>query len=84
MAFDFDIDGTRYASAGADGLAALHPGSLPHVVTMIALVTGLSAGSHTFKIQWKVLTGGQTGTLRAGNGTGGQDYIPAFWAVEVG
>ncbi len=78
--FDFLIDSTRYASAGADGL--VDAGGALGPICMIGLVTGLAAGSHTFKVQWKV-TGG-TGALYAGNGTGGQDFIPTFWASEVG
>jgi hypothetical protein len=79
--FDFLIDSTRYASAGADGLGRV-PGNIgPFCMT--GLATGLAAGSHTFKVQWKVGASG-TATLYAGNGTSGQDFIPTFWAIEVG
>ena len=82
--FDLLVDGARYASVGSDGLAAMQtPSGYPFGITLVGLVTGLAAGQHTFKIQWKNLTGG-TSTLFAGNGTSGQDFIPTFWAVEVG
>jgi hypothetical protein len=80
--FDFDIDGTRYCSAGTDGLAGLTSVNAA-TVSMCALVTGLSAGSHTFKVKWWV-TSGQTATLYAGNGVAAQDWIPSFAAIEVG
>lgn len=84
--FDFDIDGTRFASAGTDGYfrAGYNSSSAAQAVSnvsMTALVTGLSTGSHTFKVKWKVASG--TATLFSGSGSGGSDYIPDFWAVEV-
>lgn len=78
--WDFTVDGTRYASAGLDGLA--HNGSSSDFhIAMTALVTGLAPGSHTFKVQWKVASG--TGKLYAGAGSAGTDFIPVFWAYEV-
>jgi hypothetical protein len=76
---DFDIDSTRFASGGTEGL-----GIVPHrtVGTIVALVTGLSAGNHTFKVKWK--TASNTAALYAGNGTAGDDFIPTFEAVEIG
>jgi hypothetical protein len=83
--FDFDVDGTRFANGGTDGLTAGNfINGNPNLITMMALVTGLAAGSHTFKPKWCVSSGAITGTLFAGNGTGGQDFLPDFWAVEVG
>jgi len=79
--WDFDIDGVRYGSAGADGLAIGLFGK--NTVVMIAPVEGLSVGSHTFKVVWKV-TSGQTGTLYSGNGTGTEDFIPCLAVIEVG
>lgn len=80
--FDFDIDGTRFASAGADGLTAHQLiNANPSCICMAVIVTGLSAGSHVFKVQWRV--SGGTGTLASGNGGAGADYITAFSAVEV-
>ncbi len=80
--FDFDIDGTRYCSAATDGLTGV-TSTNPISVSMTALVPGLSAGSHTFKVKWWV-TSGQTATLYAGNGVAAQDWIPSFAAIEVG
>jgi hypothetical protein len=75
---DFEIDGTRFASAGADGLGILAHRS---ATTIAALVTGLSAGNHTFKVKWKTNTG--TTAIYSGNGTAGDDFIPVFEALEV-
>jgi hypothetical protein len=82
--WDFDVDGSRYASGGADGLiSTIYPGN-PANISMVALVVGLSAGSHTFKPKWCVSVGTLTASLYAGNGVGGSDFLPDFWAVEVG
>ena len=83
-AFDFTVDGSRYAAGGVDGLM-LSPNTSTGkdgFISMTALVTGLSAGSHTFKVQWKAQTAGTIG-LFDGNNTSGQDFIPSFIAVEV-
>ncbi len=76
---DFDIDGTRFAAGGVDGMGILGNRS---VATIAALVTGLSAGSHTFKVKWKTNT--SSTTIYAGSGVGGSDFIPTFEAVEIG
>jgi hypothetical protein len=81
--FDILIDSTRYASGGNDGLlAAQDASSARGPVSAALLITGLSAGAHTFKLQWKAVTG--TATLYAGSGVGNTDFIPTLWAVEVG
>jgi hypothetical protein len=78
---DFAVDGTRYASEGTEGLAAVEPNSYAPM-TMTALITGLSAGSHNFTVQWRVNGGSMA--IRSGSGTAGYDQIPTFWAIEVG
>jgi len=76
--FDIAIDGVRMA--GDDGfLSAVNAVNTP--ITLVALKQGLSAGSHTFKLQWKVNSG--TGTLYAGAGTSGFDVHPQFFVREV-
>lgn len=78
--FDVDVDGVRHG--GDDGIVAQHDlGGDVAVVSFTRLITGLSAASHTFKLQWKV-TGG-TGTLYAGAGTVGFDFHPQFWVREM-
>src|SRR5215475_4560022 len=53
--FDFTIDGTRYASAGADGLirstSTTSGGIQDTPVCILGIATGLSAGAHTVKVQ---------------------------------
>lgn len=86
-ALDFDIDGTRYLSAGNEGFgsynSAVNNNSGKVINTIMALVTGLSVGSHTFKVFWKT-TDTQTSTLYAGSGVSEVDSIPTFSAVEIG
>lgn len=83
ISLDIEVDGTRHA--GDDGLiqhgvynsaAASQPS-----ISFVYLIKDLEAGSHTFKLQWKVNTG--TGTLYAGAGTSGEDLHPQFWVREV-
>jgi hypothetical protein len=65
--------------AGDDGIA--RPGNGFEFVSFIWLATGLDAGSHTFKLQWKVSAG--TGTLYAGAGGTSLDLHPQFWVREI-
>lgn len=76
--FDVEVDGVRFA--GDDGITRTINGST-HALSFIILVEGLAAGSHTFKLQWKVSA--STGTLYAGAGTANFDVHPQFWAREV-
>jgi hypothetical protein len=78
--WDIDVDGTRQGAAGTDGLYATNLGT-PNA-SMYILVTGLSTGSHTFKLKWKT-TSPRTSSLYSGNGVAGQDFITALGAVEV-
>ncbi len=77
--YDVTVDGTR--TAGDDGITGA-AGTTRTTVSFTRLITGLSAGSHTFKLQWKVASA-STGTLYAGAGTSGSDVHPQFWVKEV-
>lgn len=55
--------------------------SAPQVVSFTYQIASLSAGSHTFKLQWKV-SGGTT-TMYAGAGTSGHDTHPQFKVREI-
>ena len=55
--------------------------NIPETVSFIRLITGLSAGSHTFKLRWK--STGVSVTLYAGAGTSNRDVHPQFWVREV-
>ena len=70
------------ADQADDGLACYIPASSAQAVpvTLTFWKEGLSAGSHTFKLQWKVSSG--TGTIYAGAGSS-PDIHPQFSAVEV-
>ncbi len=82
VAFDVDIDGTRYANGFGDGITALLGANGPIGFTVTK--TGLSIASHTFKLQWKVINGTGSGSLYAGSGTPGSDFAAIFWVREIG
>ena len=83
--FDIDVDGNRLG--GDDGVAGT-----THVNTSVATmrkqvsftryITGLSQGSHTFKLHGRI-TASATAKIFAGAGTSGLDIHPQFWAREV-
>jgi hypothetical protein len=75
---DVEVDGTRVA--GDDGIV-WGAGDAIFDLTFTRLITGLSAGDHIFKLQWK--TSAATATLYAGAGTSNKDTHPQFWAREV-
>jgi hypothetical protein len=83
--FDVTMDGVRVG--GDDGLALCarksgSGGSLASdSVSFVMLLPTVSAGDHTFKLQWKI--SGATMALRAGAGTVGLDVHPQFWVREV-
>ena len=79
---DVTIDAVR--EGGDDGLAKvlnLSPAE-EHMLPMIYLKTGLSAGSHTFKVQWKRVGSG-TMTMYAGAATANSDIHPQFFVKEL-
>jgi hypothetical protein len=78
--FDIDVDGSRWA--GDDGITRGDKDQDERqIVSFTALITGLSAGSHVFKLQWKVNAG--TLTLYAGAGSSDGDLKPQFWVAEA-
>jgi hypothetical protein len=80
--FDIDVDGARLG--GDDGLERYGNASsvgVKQTANLTTLITGLSADSHTFKVQAKVSAG--SATLYAGAGTSGADMHPRFWAIEL-
>jgi len=79
--FDVEVDTVR--TAGDDGLCVVSPSSSTQRLnaSFFKLIQGLSAGVHTFKLQWRV--NGGTGTLFAGAGTSNGDIHPQFFVREV-
>lgn len=74
-----DVDGSVVAAD--DGIVSMRAGGVTiNSMSFTYLVTGLSAGSHTFKLQWKVSS--STATLYAGAGTTHNDIHPQFWVQE--
>jgi hypothetical protein len=85
VAFDIDVDGTRFANAGTNGIAAFDIGgsaSYPKNCSFTVLITGLATGSHTFKLKWRV--NASTARLFSGGGTADNDSLINFWVLEVG
>jgi hypothetical protein len=78
---DVEVDTVR--TGGDDGLVLITSSSASHAqnITFLKLVQGLSAGSHTFKLQYKVSTG--TGTIYAGAGSSGYDTHSQFFVREL-
>lgn len=75
-----DVDGSVVAAD--DGIVSMRStGVTINSMSFVYLVTGLSAGSHTFKLQWKVSS--STATLYAGAGTSNNDIHPQFWVQEL-
>lgn len=60
--FDVDIDGTRFGTANTLGLATWKVNDANDFgsITLAFIVDGLSAASHTFKLQWRVSAGTTT------------------------
>jgi hypothetical protein len=78
--FNIDVDGSPHAAN--DGIMAVYCINGAANVSFTRLITGLAAGSHTFKLQWKNYISG-TATLYAGAGTTKYDVHPQFWVREV-
>lgn len=72
--FDFTVDGTRVG----DTLGSTGTNNATDSVSMQHVTAALSAGSHTFKVQWKVT--GSTGTVFAHTTT----IAVHFAAIELG
>jgi hypothetical protein len=80
---DVDLDSGTLLG-GDDGILTATVGSANHSenLSFVWLEEGLSAASHTFKLQWRV-TGG-TATMYAGANSGAdQDLHPQFWVKEI-
>jgi len=80
--FDISVDGTRIANHVDGYLARTGTGVNAFTITFVQLITGLSAGVHTFSLHWRVTVAG-TATLYAGAGTASFDLHPQFWAREL-
>lgn len=77
---DVEIDGNLFADD--DGILAVTAGAnYLSNMSFVVVATGLSPGSHTFKLQWKTTAG--TSTMWAGAGTANLDVHPRFWIREI-
>lgn len=90
MSFNSDIvklnvslDGVNVAADdGITGASFYNSASaLKLPISFTRLITGVSAGSHTFKLRWKVAA--NSVTLYAGAGTTNFDFHPQFWVREM-
>jgi len=90
--FDVDIDGTRVG--GDDGITMTEANETYSAqnLSFVRLVTGIEAGSHTVKLQWKKATstanavvlyaGGSSHISTVGQTVEGMMH-PQFWVLEV-
>lgn len=78
---EIDVDGSPHATEDGILLWSTTTASELHPMAFARIITGLSAGSHTFKLQWKVSSG--TATMYAGAGTSTLDVHPQFIVMEV-
>lgn len=82
--FDINVDGSR--QGGDDGLVHLEITSTLTASSQIVrcYVSGLSAASHTFKLQWKRITGtSMIAGMYAGAGTTNHDIHPTMGLREI-
>jgi hypothetical protein len=78
--FDVTVDSVR--AGGDDGIfMATGFANLAANISFAYWIKGLAAGSHTFRLQWKVSAG--TAILWTGAGTSGGDLHPQFTVREV-
>lgn len=75
---DVEVDGTR--EGGDDGITVVYS-NYRQAVSFTRLITNLDAGTHTFKLQWKVTAG--SAALYAGAGTANLNVHPQFWVREI-
>ena len=74
--FDIEVDGVRQGSD--DGYLCQDTASGEEAIAFVIPISGLVAGSHIFKLQWKTST--STAFMRAGAGTTtNRDNHPVFW-----
>jgi hypothetical protein len=79
--FALFVDGTPPTTGIVMARRLRVPASDEFTMSFTRLITGLSAGSHTFTICWKVLAG--TGTVRCGGaGPLGADAVAEFSVTE--
>lgn len=84
--FDVSVDGTRIVNQSDAGLAVAlgaFAGGTIVLVSFSYLVTGLSAGAHTFNLQWSGNDGLSFITMYAGAGTASYDLHPQFFVREI-
>ena len=81
VALDVAIDGVRLG--GDEGLVVMY--SSTGVMSFTRLVSGLSAGEHTFVLQWRAFNASSPyiPKMYTGAGTSGYDVHPQFWVREV-
>jgi hypothetical protein len=80
---DIEVDGVRIGAGGADGLGAWGFGNVPGHIQIVEPIQVTADAQHTIRPVWASSSSAVTATLYAGNGTGGQDYLPSIWALEV-
>jgi hypothetical protein len=67
---------TLYVDGNAGNLLTMHSGTA--YTSLLFPVTGLSAGTHTFDIRWRLTSGGYSASLWRGI-----EYPLSFWVMEM-
>jgi len=80
LAFDVDVDGTPHAGDGGIIMSTIN--GLGDV-SFTRMVTGLDAGTHTFKLRWRINAGEALLYAGEANDGGVADVHPQFWAKEI-
>jgi hypothetical protein len=80
VGFDVTMDGIRIL--GDDGLVQNNNGGDVEIISFAIMRRSVSAGLHTFRLQWRSQTGVAV-TMYAGAGTANLDAHPQFWVREV-
>lgn len=78
---DVAVDSTRIVNQATGGMLFIVTDAGAKVYSFVHIIEGLSAGVHTFALQWRRLSG--TITLYAGAATANYDVHPQFWAREL-
>lgn len=81
---DVEMDGTRLVNQSNSGILVTDvSGGNARSFSFVRLIQSVSANTHIFKLQWRLVAGPSLCTLYAGAGTGGYDVHPQFWAREL-
>lgn len=82
---DIEVDGTRLLDPEIAGINQIPISTSAAVLSFFRIIRGLSAGLHTFKLVWSVVSGSGAQSIQiwAGAGTANYDLHPRFFVREI-